>query len=213
MGLLCGSNALSIHLWFLYVLFFYELIYFFEIRKLKNLCFLIVIAIIGFLFSYFVTIPIPVGWIWGARSFIFFIMGVLIGQKQIKITAVFIAAIVWLSAFFAYISIQRWNYDDNHPLIIIIPFMAIVVIPAIGRCIKNKFAYILEYFGRRSLTLYMLQQPFLGSALGTILFRFLGLPAWISVIMCVVSSILIPLTVRKIFVKYRWSRMLFGIES
>lgn len=212
-GLLLGDNDYSIHLWFLYALFWNEILMFCALKYLKKNVFLIIILAICILYlrTFDISNPLPTGWSWGINTFVFYILGLLIGKRKLKNTTVITAAAIWMLFFLVFPINHIWNYDANHPSRVIIPYMGIIVIPVIGKSFKGKLAEMLKFLGQKSMSLYLFQQPFWGSALGTILYSSLRVPAYMAVFLCITASFSIPLFFSYIFGRYKCFKVLFGI--
>ena len=209
-GLLIGNNIFSIHVWFLYALFFIELLVFTIWKYIKSDYALIIISLMlhscVFLFPGIKSLA----WNGALRSVLYFALGTFLLNKQYKNITIIISALVLAIAFIVYIYFNIWTYNANDLLMIIIPLMAIIVIPSVSKTISN--CELLNWIGQHSLVFYLFQQPFWGSALGTVLYSVFHFPAFISVLICIIASFAMPYLFRSILVKYKWAKFLFGLK-
>ncbi len=210
-GLLIGNNVFSIHLWFLYTLFFFEIFTYAVWRYKKNHIAFWIVSFFLYGLSFFLDDSFSIAWRGCCGNYIFFVMGIYLNKSIAKKKIILLTGL-WMFFYLEYIIFNYWSYEEKHISRLIIPFLAVMVIPAMGMKIKNSIGDVLQWVGQKSMTLYLFQQPFFGSALGTVLFNALGVPALFSIILSMFFSIIMPLSIRQIFVKYRWFRFLFGVK-
>ena len=211
-GLLIGNNEFSIHVWFLYVLFCYEIITFLVFKYCKRNLPLYVISIIAYILGHIVNVSFSLAFEDGLLYFTFFSLGIWLGDVIIRRAFGIGSAIGWITSFLIYLFFARRNTLPYEILVFIIPVCACLAVSFLGQTFRGKISDILQLLGKRSMTLYLFQQPFFGSALGTVLYGVLGFPAWPTVFMSFVLSIAMPLLIRQIFVRYKWFRTMFGVK-
>lgn len=210
-GLVVGNNLFSIHTWFLYTLFIYEIIAYFVYKYLKKDYILIIIAAVSYLLFIFVGYPKSLAWADGMLYYMFFVLGIFMLDKRIPPVAGAISIILCIGSYAIFISpynMPLLKYITEKTLTI----TAVISSYYISRILKNRFSNIFRFLGMNSMTLYLLQQPFWGSALGTILFKILNLPAMLCVSLCFIMSIIMPLCLRHILVRYKWFNFLLAIK-
>ncbi|WP_408071392.1 acyltransferase family protein [Butyrivibrio sp. JL13D10] len=210
-GLLIGHNRYSIHLWFLYVLFVYEMIAFFVAKYIKKDFLLIIIAAIMLVYSFFFYPDFSLAWGNGLAYFVFFTMGIL-KRKDYRITIIYISTVLWIVLF-----LTRFFFLSPHLVIYnilgtVIPVFACISVAGLSHLINDSVKGRLIYLGQNSMAIYLFQQPFFGSALGTILYAVIGIPAWITVAICFIMSIGVPMVIRRIFVRFNWFKLMFAIK-
>ena len=214
-GILVGNNEYSIHVWFLYALFLYEIIAYMVFKYIRNTGFFVLISIITLIvtLSYYMSVmSISLAWANGISYFSYFAFGILFSGKNFgKISGV-ISFFCWMSLFFINMFVIRHNTLIHDIIGIIIPFFAIAAVSYFSGRIKGNISDKMAVLGRQSMAVYLFQQPFFGSALGTILYTVLHIPAWVAVLCCAVASLCIPLIIRLIFIKYAWFGKLFAIK-
>ncbi len=211
-GLLIGNNEFSIHVWFLYVLFFYEILTFLVFKYLKSNTALYILAIVFHFLIYFINVSFSLSFENGLAYLIFFAGGIYFADRKIKKQYGIVSGFMWIILFIAYLFFIMRNTLVFEIVILLIPFFAIITTTYIGQISKGKVYKTLNFFGKYSMSLYLFQQPFFGSALGTVLYLVLRVPAWPSVFICLFMSITMPLLIRKLFVKYKWFQFMFGIK-
>ena len=210
-GLLIGNNEFSIHLWYLYALFLFDIIAYLVI-KYRNKYVLLIISILLFVFSLIYTFSVSMAWEGAVDGLVFFTLGICFGEKKCNNITAIGAMIIWIALFYMYINWQLYYGNDYFLPNRFIPFAAIIVISSLSKLLRGSLAKILRYLGLRSMVLYLFQQPFFGSALGTVLVSVLRVPAFFAVMICIIASFTMPLLIRRIFVRYGWFRYLFRIR-
>ncbi|MCR5102387.1 MAG: acyltransferase [Butyrivibrio sp.] len=211
-GLIIGNNHFSIHVWFLYVLFIYEMIAYLIFKYVKRDYVFIIISVAAYFIEINVDTSISMAWMSGLLYFMFFTLGIYMYRKRINKWVGIACFFLWMIAYGIYAFMGLNDFYRNYILALAIPLFAITSISWYGQMKKKKSPVQLRWLGRKSMSLYLFQQPFFGSALGTILYKVVGFPAWPSVIICIIASFVLPLVIRAILVRYRICRVLFNIR-
>ncbi len=213
-GLIIGNNSFSVHLWFLYVLFIYEIITFllyeYNIDRLLLLI-AVITGICGFFF-YLGFVNISLSLANGIAYFVYYVFGIIASGKNFNRIVGTAAMIIWPAIFFVFLCFARHGQILYNALTIIIPFMPCIAVQFLSRNIGSGISDFLERLGVQSMVIYLFQQPFFGSALGTILYKTFHIPAWPSVFACIICSIGFPLIIRYVFVRFKWFRVLFAVR-
>lgn len=213
-GLMVGNNEYSIHVWFLYALFIFEIIAFVFLKYIKNEKLLIILSVFTTLITlafYMKILAVSLAWANGLSYLIYFVFGLLFYDRKIGRSLGIFSLIAWFAGFYVfYFVLHRGFVKDIVGMVV--SLFAIMAVAYLGTIIKGAPGRYLEVLGRRSMAIYLFQQPFFGSALGTVLFAVVGVPAWIAVFSCIILSISVPLILRFIFVRYNWFRTIFAVR-
>ena len=210
-GLFIGNNEFSMHLWYLYALFLFDVIAYLVI-KYSNKYILLIVSVLLFVISLIYVFSGAMAWVGAVHGLIFFAIGICFGEIKYNTLTMIAAMILWITLFYMYINWQLYYGNDYFLPNRFIPFAAIIVISSLSKLLRGSLAKILRYLGLRSMVLYLFQQPFFGSALGTVLVSVLRVPTFFAVMMCIIASFTMPLLIRRIFVRYGWFRFLFRIR-
>ncbi|WP_022765645.1 acyltransferase family protein [Butyrivibrio sp. XPD2006] len=211
-GLLIGQNEYSVHVWFLYSLFVYEIISYLVFKYSKNNIPLYVLAVLFYLCQFIFNLSFSLAYLDGTGYLIYFAFGVFFTDRIVNKKLGISTTVSWIILFLAFMFLIRWYTLPYEIIKILIPLCACMAITFWSQNISGRCSEVLQWLGKRSMTLYLFQQPFFGSALGTLLYGVLGFPAWPTVFISFVLSITMPLLIRQIFVRYKWFRTMFSIK-
>ena len=206
-----ANNPYSFHLWYIYVLFIVELLYFCYNFLFKNKYKNIILILICGLLSYKITNSFSNLLLF---NMIYYIIGVIYSKIKRNIKPyVIIFGVIYNSVFIIFYDyIQQFDI-----LFIILKYIKILLstpiiflsILEISKIIKeNK---MLEYLGKNSYNVYLIHQPFCCGFLGLILTSVLDMN-YISYIMiiliCMVASFILPLILVYIVNKLKFKNVI-----
>ena len=213
-----GNNPYSFHLWFIYVLFFINVIIYFYNRIIKKESFkkyYILIVISFTLYIIFKKIFL-ISFIF--RFLIFFNLGILF-KKNEKFTkknngVYILLGSILLSIFFIFLEKSISNNTliysiINNFRIYIISYILILSIINISYTLNSN--KMLEYLGKNSYNIYLLHQPFCCGFVGILLLKFLRLNFMNSIIImiiCFLISFILPLLFMYIVSKCKLSKLM-----
>lgn len=212
LGFVSGDNSYASHLWFLYDLFIFEMLTY-VVCKITNNPY--VHFIIAGLFWFVLVIRD-----WGSLIAITnillfygcFIFGMFIHTKEITNRSAVISLFVGYGYFFLnylkFITIPNANAD----LLIKLLFSMFAVYGFLG--VAKKMSGIVKklfsILGKRSMDIYIFQQPFWGSCVGVMGYQILHLNAILVLVMSIVLSLAIPLAISRILDDTKYLKKLFG---
>lgn len=210
-GLISGNNTLSVHLWYIYTLFFITIIFYYIEKFMKNYTLILILGIVIFIFNFYCNVPITYIIKLIFDYFIYFALGCYLGQKPGQL---FYASgnknkflwgyylISWTFLFAnAYIRVKQTDLTgliNNAILILIFSIGVILSVIEISTRLEGAFGKIFEQLGRKSYPIYILHQPFIVTISVTILNGYLYCPFIISSICSFLLGIMIPLLVYKV---------------
>lgn len=212
--LVVGNNEFSIHLWFIYVLFIYEIIaYFFMKNALLKRVFLViglVITLLEMRFYWFTGFSLA--WSDGLLYMFWFVLGMNIKTPKISRMKILLSILLWNVLYVIHNSVSVKLYFLDVILWIVVVLCATISIIGISQmcvgAIKDKCIFL----GRRTMIIYLLHQPFFGSAFGTIMYKILHVNSLVIVICSFVLSLGVPLLVNTIFNRFKLFRIIIGAK-
>lgn len=214
-GLLIGKNNYSVHLWYIYTLFFITILVFF----LKKYIVSNKVVTLLFLLLFIMDAAIGEGGIFGIRTIcqfgIFFILG-----KQIQVSRTFyknksikiymIISHIYL-LFYAYYKTQNidMRFIGDEVVYLFFSLGIILSIIYISMYLKGSISRILLYFGAKSFGVYIFHQPFFGSGIGMVLYGVFKMPILFTIGLSIILSICIPLLIILLLNKRPFSKIKF----
>lgn len=214
-GLLIGDNLYSIHLWFIYVLFAYNIITFLlkklspRIYNIISMAFVIALLLWYILHEYNDNLLALNNLVF---LYFWFILGVNFDFEKIKKGyGNFILFGAWVIGYIGYY-IQGW--EETVPLFfgtVIYKTIGVILIIGISKTISCKLKNYLTYIGQNSFTIYLLHQPFFATGFATLLCTMISINVGIIVILTSIMSIIIPLFIASLIKKTKRLRYLLGL--
>lgn len=216
-GLLVGDNLFSLHLWYIYVLFFFLILTFLLTKITHNKYFLLVISIVFLIYLYTLgTGP----FIAGIPNFLYFYFwyAVAITLPLDRISFKFsLLSIIIAALFFSYSYKFGFNVINNIYInsIVLLVMKGLAVIGLIGltKAISIRSNKLLKYLGRNSFSIYLFHQPFIGSILGNVLHVYFNLPIIIVVPITFTLALALPLLFTQLLKRTTKVKFLFGIKN
>lgn len=216
-GLIVGDNLFSLHLWYIYVLFFFNILTFF-LKKITNNKYLILVISIAFLIvlytygtgSFIAGIPnFLYFYFWYATAIVF-----PFDKISFKLSLVSILLSALFFAFNYKYSVDFFsNSYFNTIITLLMKGLAVIGLLGITKAISLRSNKLLNYLGRSSFGIYLFHQPFIGSILGNVMYVYFGVPIIIVVIITFSLSIIIPLLFARLLKKTKKIKFLFGISN
>lgn len=219
-GLFTGGNSYAYHTWYLYALFFYFVFAYFILRlfpenkKRQIICGLSVSAIL--LCLHFFS---PLGAWMGMRDLTYFALWFFLGWQIRKpsmprpafVCGLFLPLIFFLANYRnpAFPSSQLLLHSGK----LLLRLMAVLSLVRLMPAVKGKLEQALHFLGTRSFEIYLFHQPFIGTCLGSVCYLLLGLPAWLTVLLTMFLSILLPLGAAAVLRKNSFLRFLFSLQN
>lgn len=201
--MLKNENPYSFHLWYLLTLFLFDMFAYMldriQSEYARRIVKFALIAALPAVYSLFCT-----GFVWTCKSFfqqlIFFIAGTLLDDGFItrhakKLAVVGIAGGAYV-VFTLLAPISRLYEIPVVGLLLGYAENAAILFFCIGItaffALTSKHFGVLSSFGRNTMPYYLYHQPFCCAFLGIVLYDRLSLPAWLTVICCMLAGIAIP---------------------
>lgn len=204
-GVFTASNPLSLHIWYLYVLFFMVVISFAVLKAFKckynTLC-KIVLLIISIVLSLGNTKYLYDVW-FGAFMFMsmyfWFCLGMVIDIKQVNLPVIFIGALI--------IVVANYTAIDGKVFLLMIEVLERLVIIAIitKLCLwleNKKILTKLRELGKDSMIYYIFHQPFCAAFASIIIYRVINNYWGLATISAFVLSLLVPRFLKFVIEKY-----------
>lgn len=211
--MLIGNNYFSIHLWYIYVLFFYNIITYLLLKtKLGDWTIVLAAVVLGAVYM-FATPAFSLAYANGCRMYLWFAAGLLmpsllpVERCRGKIS---IACFVMWNVLYA---VKRYFHveSDNYFLWIPTVFMASGALLGLAQWLKGRCRDMISYLGEHSMCIYLFHQPFWGSCFGSLFYGVLGFPAVLVVSASCVLSLAVPLAVYRLFGKHTVVKKVFNI--
>ncbi len=218
-----GNNPYAVHLWYLFVLFIFEMISIFVRKaageKANGIVFLA--AILMYMAGANVNPAImTINAI--LKRFLFFVLGQFLYRHSSllysKSHMMLVAEIISLALIIGDVS---FSFEFQNIIVlqlyyfIMLAAKCFVVLLIIRAAVKLQENKILSYLGRNSFSIYILHQPWC-AMVGVILYTMLGRSALIVCILCAIVSLVIPLLylniIRKNSKLQRLSKLLLNIS-
>lgn len=212
-GAVIGYNQYSYHLWFIYALFLMNMISFFIIKYVKkHKLVLFVITILCMALRIWVNTSS-----WGIvnlamKCYFWFVLGTYVDlSKYIKKGWGLVlqgVSVVYMVIYAVNIGNWTWFVSESvkEPIKWCMDLGIILLCIHIAVLLTGKAKQIFLWTGEHSYGIYLFHQPFFASGSGLVLYKVLGLPLWIAIlitfVLCYGGSILI---MRLLDIKYfRW---------
>lgn len=202
-GLISGSNVYSIHLWYIYTLFFITIIVFIFRKFTRNnriitgtfflLFFINFVA--GESLSYIIRRICEFG--------IYFVLGIIFREKNIlenkSLKYYMVVSQIYL-IFNAYLRTMnsKMSFWGNPIFVLIFSIGTIISVIFLSMRMTGYFSKLIDRMGLNSYVIYIFHQPFWGSGVGSILYGIVGLPIFITVVISIFLSFTIPLLILKV---------------
>lgn len=198
--MLVEDNPYSVHLWYLWVLFWMTAVSFLWLRQGKDSPGarkgLLAVSLLCFIVSTVVETPSTVNRF--LCYFIYFVLGIELSRRPEKLPAIpwFVTVLCW-GLLLVNAPIVRGNLLKGMPwakvvqqylLLAVVPPVIISLFRLAKRLSQNR---LLLWLGKESYAIYLLHQP-LCAFIGVLLYSKLGLPLWPVYLICAALSILIP---------------------
>ncbi len=197
---LVEDNPYSVHLWYLWVLFWMTAVSYLWLRQGKDSLAarksLLAIALLCFVVSTVTDPPFAVQKF--LCYFIYFVLGMELGRRPEKLCTVPhpVTALCWV-LMLVNASIVQGNLLKAWPWAMVL--QKCLLLAAVMPVILSVFRLaqrlsqrrLLLWLGKESYAIYLLHQP-LCAFLGVVLYSTLGLPVWPVYLLCTVLSILLP---------------------
>lgn len=213
-GLIIGNNYFSIHLWYIYDLFLYEIIAFVFLKLKINKKIMLVCSIVCLYLWCVLNTSMSLAWEDGLLYFIWFTLGAMLPVEKIDVKIGVPSFIAWsilyiLDKFTGFSDYTILNYLLSRNVICLFAIFALV---ALAKIIKGKIENILSYIGKNSMCLYLFHQPFCGSCFVIFAFAIMGINPIICVIGSFVLSFIVFFITYTIISKNKILGFLFGIK-
>lgn len=210
-AMLRNENPYSFHIWYLQTLFLFICLTFLLDRQVKEekqekIIKMILILLLPAFYEMFCG-----KWIWTFKGFFqkyfFFLVGTILPEAFLKKRAkTLVGGGLVCGAYLVFLlfcPLTEW-YET--------PYLGIALcyvenIAILGFCLGILAGCLmmedhlkkLAEFGRHTLTYYLYHQPFCCALLGLLLYNKLHLPAVVTVVMCMIASLVVPTLILKIF--------------
>lgn len=217
-GVIIGDIPYGLHLWFLYDLFVFSALTFGLVKKFKKygkvLCLIMAVLLwkvmeIRDWQNYVAIVNIMYFYIW-------FVVGSILPVEKIEKTkCIFIGILLLL---FYYI-LSFYNVEINMKYGIWIFKLCKEVAMAGGgialiiggvRYLDNNEQWVLPFLGKKSFDMYIFQQPFFGSVLGTILYKMLHINGVVVIAITFLISLIGTLLISNIIDNTHYLKKAFG---
>jgi len=198
--MLLGGNPYSIHLWYLWVLFWMIAVSFLWLRQGKDSPAawkgLLALAVLCFVTSTVTELPAVIQKF--LCFYIYFVLGMLLSKSPEKLPAIpgFITALGW-GVLLVNAPIVRENLLKGVPWAMLVQkYLLLAAVPVVivylfrlAQRLPNNRLFL--WLGRESYAIYLLHQPLCAFA-GMLLYGKMGLPVWPVYLICVALSIVFP---------------------
>jgi fucose 4-O-acetylase-like acetyltransferase len=219
--LIRGDNFYSVHLWYIYALFFMTILSFLLHRLFHNTQVFLVAAVLLLMLTQLLNLEFLGAFCKLMFYYIWFAIGVNFDLRKVsKLQAIiaFMVSLIYVIYRFIYLdpNIDLSLIWDIKILNIFLKIGFVIAAVKISFLLTGKIEQVFHFFGENSFGIYLFHQPFFGSCLGTFLYGFLNMPILLVLIITVTLSILCPFIIIRILrCKYAiiFSRLLLGIRS
>jgi fucose 4-O-acetylase-like acetyltransferase len=219
--LIRGDNFYSIHLWYIYALFFMTILSFLLHKLFHNTQVFLVAAVLLLILTQVLNLEFLGAFCKLMFYYIWFALGVNFDLRKVsklQTMIAFVSSLAYVIYRFIYLGSDidlsgRW---DITILNIILKIGFVIVAVKISFLLAGKVEQVFHFFGENSFGIYLFHQPFFGSCLGTFLYGFLHIPMLLVLMITVTLSMICPLIIVKILrCKYAFifSKLLLGIRS
>ncbi len=201
--LLTGQNQYCQHLWYIYSLFLLSVLSFILVKvfKTKYKYAMLIIAIALYpLWIKLSTTDLDILWKTFYRG-IWFALGLNIrfaSDNKNRNLLLNLIAVIFAIPIMNYAQKNVHLVLVKQVILIIAIFFIVLLCISISRLIIFEKMSCLNWLGKNSFGIYLFHQPIFGSGLGVILYKFLGLPIIISVILSFTLCIVVPILIMKI---------------
>lgn len=215
-----GDNFYSIHLWYIYALFFMTTLSFLLHKLFHNTQVFLVAALLLLILTQLYNLEFLGAFCKLMFYYIWFALGVNFDLRNVsKLQAIiaFMISLAYIIVRFIYLDPNidlslRW---DITILNIILKIGFVIAAVKISFLLTGKVEHVFHFFGENSFGIYLFHQPFFGSCLGTFLYGFLNMPILLVLIIVVTLSIICPVIIIRIMrCKHDiiFSKLLLGIR-
>ena len=194
---LLGENKYAIHVWYLLIVFFYDVITVI-LKKLRFSNSILFIISVLCVFMYELKVPctqFTIGLQNGFAFYIWFILGLIIPLDKLSKKLLYILPIIWIGhtvSFYVY-GIKIPGIISPYLLSYIARLCAVLSMILLAQNVCEKIKHILLYFGKQSMYIYLFHQPFIGTCLGTVMYSVFHVSIIPCFIITIMLSILLPL--------------------
>ena len=214
-GILIGDVPYALHLWFLYDLFIFSIVTF-ALKKIGKYSDIIIIILAVLLWKVMsvrnwenctAIVNVMYFYIW-------FVLGSVLPIEKMKKSCFISGLLLWILYWGMSEGIRNenvssiWIGDLYSNITLSGGFIAILI--GISKYMKSFISKGLQYIGRKSFDMYIFQQPFLGSVLGTVFYKILHFSAIWTIVVTFVVSIIGTLFISYILEKTVYLKKLFG---
>ncbi len=210
-AMLRNENPYSFHIWYLQTLFLFICVTFLidrtvkEEKRARKIKIVLIVLLTAFYECFCGS------WIWTFKGFfqkyLFFLLGTILPEKFLEKRAKFLAGSGLICGaylvFLLFYPLTEW-YEKPYigVLLCYVENTAIagLCLGILALCLmfEGRLRHLAE-FGRHTLTYYLYHQPFCCAILGLLLYNKLHLSAWLTVVMCMAASLVVPYLILKIF--------------
>lgn len=213
-GLLTYEVYYVEHLWFVYVLFLFFLVHTILGELGSNKLLMVVGILLGFL-TYIMSLPniIERFMVW----FVFFVFGRCIGRYKIIITRIkkiywIIPSLIFFALSATRIILKKVNLEMNDYIFFIVQQSIKYMIGFLGVWLlyfvaiylnsrKNMATTVAQIIGDYSYDIYLMHNPYFLALSATLLYSFMGLNAYISVLIAVVIGLGVPMAISRLIIR------------
>lgn len=214
-GILIGDVPYALHLWFLYDLFIFSIVTF-ALKKIGRYSNLVIIILAVLLWKVMsvrnwenctAIVNVMYFYIW-------FVLGSVLPIEKMNKSCFISGLLLWI----LYLGMSKGIRTENVPstwigdlcsnITLSGGFIAILI--GISKYMRMFISKGLQYIGRKSFDMYIFQQPFLGSVLGTVLYKMLHFSVIWTIVATFVISIIGTLFISYILEKTVYLKKLFG---
>ena len=214
-GILIGDVPYALHLWFLYDLFIFSIVTF-ALKKIGRYSNLIIIILAVLLWKVMsvrnwenctAIVNVMYFYIW-------FVLGSVLPIEKMNKSCFVSGLLLWILYWGMSEGIRTenvsstWIVDLYSNITLSGGFIAILI--GISKYMKSFISKGLQYIGRKSFDMYIFQQPFLGSVLGTVFYKMLHFSAIWTIVVTFIISIIGTLFISYILEKTVYLKKLFG---
>lgn len=198
--MLVEENPYSVHMWYLWVLFWMSAVSFLWLRQGKDSPSarkgLLAVSLLCFAVSTVADTPASVHKF--LCYYVYFVLGMELSRRPEEQPAIpwFVTALCW-GILLANAPIVRGNLLKGMPWAMMVQkYLLLAAVPTVIVCLfrlarKLSQNQLLLWLGKESYSIYLLHQPLCGFV-GVLLYSKLGLPVWPVYLICAALSILIP---------------------